>query len=670
MPRPVSPVIPMGRAKILLVGDSREELAELALHLEGLGVEVKATPAGGVTAGPSRGPNIQNIQNIPDTPDGPDTRDAALAILASHRPEINGTALIERLRSVAGNGDLPVIVLRKDHNNLSGLPVQDIEQGRLDILAGPLTPLLLRGRVRAFLELHRARQAAAWRGPGGDGTSGTWEDTFNAITDIITIQDTDMRIVRANLAAGLLFGLAPEALIGRRCYELFRDTTEPCAGCPGTRTFLDHTRHVAEITHHKLGKTLLVSASPLYDGGGRFVGLVHTAKDISEQKKMEQQFRQAQKMEAMGTLAGGIAHDFNNILAAIIGFGDLAVADLPPGSRAGEDLNEVLAAADRAKTLVKQILSFSRQVERDQQPILIHLIVKEALKLLRASIPTTIEIRSEIDTDCGPVMADPTQIHQVLMNLCTNAYHAMADGGILAVGLKKGQNIPVDPLGRLGLPSSACVVLEVSDTGCGMDQNTVERIFDPYFTTKAEGKGTGLGLAMVHGIVVSHHGRITVDSEPGRGSTFRVYLPRLATGVTRTAMEKNEPCPTGDERILVVDDEKPVVRVTSLSLQNLGYRVVSFSSSEEAVAEFRSRPDDFDLIITDMAMPRMSGAQLTREVLLIRPDMPIILCTGYSESINDERARELGIRKFLLKPVVRKTLATAVRAVLDEGKKV
>jgi len=517
------------------------------------------------------------------------------------------------------------------------------------------------------IAFHRAGQGEAWADDRDKGGCKAWEDTFNAVTDIITIQDTEMRIVRANAAAGLLFGLAPEELIGRHCYELFRDATDPCLGCPGTRTFLDQTRHVAEITHHKLHKTLLVSISPLYGDDGRFVGLTHTAKDISEQKKMEQQFRQAQKMEAMGTLAGGIAHDFNNILAAIIGFGDLAMADLPSGSRARKDLHEVLVAADRAKTLVRQILSFSRQTEGDRQPVLIHLLVKEVLKLLRASIPTTIEIRQDIDGDCGLVMGDPTQIHQVLMNLCTNGYHAMGESGVLAVSLKKARNTPAGPLGSIGPPAPSCLVLEVRDTGCGMDQHTVERIFDPYFTTKEAGKGTGLGLAMVHGIVLSHHGRIMVDSKPGKGSTFRVYLPRLAAGRQRPAVESSEPCPTGTERILLVDDEKPVVQVTSLSLRNLGYQVFAFSSSEEAVAAFRNRPEGFDLIITDMAMPRLSGVQLARAVLRIRPDMPIILCTGYSESINAEQARELGIRKFLLKPVVRMTLATTVRSVLDAG---
>lgn len=390
-----------------------------------------------------------------------------------------------------------------------------------------------------------------------------------------------------------------------------------------------------------------------------------TARAYEELRITQGQLVQAQKMEAIGTLAGGIAHDFNNILTAIIGYTELAREEVPEGSRVQANLQEVLKAGMRAKDLVQQILMFSRQSTQEQKPLQMDSIVEEGLKLLRASIPTTIEIRPNIQRECGTVLGDPTQIYQVLMNLCANAAHAMREkGGVLEVSL---MNVDIDAAlaQHPDLKSGPYVRLTVSDTGHGMDRAVMERIFDPYFTTKEPGEGTGMGLAVVHGAVKSHGGAIAVDSEPGKGTTFHVYFPRMERGGAPEA-EAAASIPTGSERILFVDDEKALVDMIKQMIESLGYKVAGRTSSIEALEAFRAQPDKFDLVITDQTMPNMTGEMLARKLLRIRPDIPIILCTGYSESITKEKVKAMGIRELIMKPVVRSELARIIRDVLDQ----
>ena len=390
-------------------------------------------------------------------------------------------------------------------------------------------------------------------------------------------------------------------------------------------------------------------------------------KTEKEREHLESQLRHIQKIEAIGTLAGGIAHDFNNILAAIFGYTELALAEAPGESSRRENLEAVLAAANRAKALVSQILTFSRQVEQERKPVLLVPLVKEAIKLLRSSIPTTIEIRQQIEPHCAPVLADPTQIHQVIMNLCTNAYHAMREtGGVLGISLTEKEIALDDSAPELHVEPGRYLVLEVSDTGGGMNKNILERIFDPYFTTKKPGEGTGLGLSIVHGILKTHGGRITVYSEPGKGSTFRVYLPTVKPDIVTAEEFEPETVPGGNELVMLVDDELEILRMEEMMLQRYGYRIASYTTGEAALQSFRAEPHGYDLIITDMTMPQMTGAQLVQEVLKIRGDIPVILCTGFSELINEEKAKEIGAKKYLMKPVSTAELARAVRQALDE----
>jgi CheY-like chemotaxis protein/anti-sigma regulatory factor (Ser/Thr protein kinase) len=326
----------------------------------------------------------------------------------------------------------------------------------------------------------------------------------------------------------------------------------------------------------------------------------------------------------------------------------------------------VLRAGDRARDLVRQILTFSRQKEQGSKPLRISLIVKEALKLLRASLPKTIEIRQKIKSDSGTILADPSQIHQILMNLCTNAAHAMREkGGVLEISLMDEYLDSEAATLIHDLRPGPYLRLTVSDTGHGMDKVVVERIFEPYFSTKGKDEGTGLGLSMVHGIVTSYGGTVTVDSEPGKGSSFELYFPRIESGVL-SEIQPAGPLPGGTERILFIDDEKVVVDTAQQMLAQLGYKVVTKTNGIEALEIFREDPDRFDMIITDMTMPKMTGDELGRELLLIRPDVPIILCTGFSEKIDEERAKEIGIREFVLKPIVMSEIAQIIRKVLDQ----
>lgn len=409
---------------------------------------------------------------------------------------------------------------------------------------------------------------------------------------------------------------------------------------------------------------------------GRNVILGH-ALDIHDKKvadlekaKLEEQLRQSQKLEAIGTLAGGIAHDFNNILAAIQGNVELTLLFLdhnPDVQQIKGNLLEVLQAGKRAQDAVRQILTFTRSIDQQEERVQVHLILHEVLNLLRATLPTNIEIHTRIDDRSGAVLADPTQVHQVIMNLCTNAYQAMHErGGVLEVSL---ENILVGALetgSSTQLPPGSYLRLEVSDTGPGMDPQVRERIFEPYFTTKEPGEGTGLGLAVVHGIVSRLHGVIEVDSTPGRGSSFRVYLPRLDPP-KNAQTEKAAPLALGKERILYVEDERQVAEVGRRLLSHLGYQVTAMNSSLEAREVFQSRPQDFDLVITDLTMPQMTGVELAADLVKIRPDLPIILCSGFNESVSPEAARKLNIREFLMKPAKLSDFAKAIRRVLDSG---
>ncbi|MFZ5573422.1 MAG: PAS domain S-box protein [Thermodesulfobacteriota bacterium] len=500
---------------------------------------------------------------------------------------------------------------------------------------------------------------------------------LKSIPDIVYRLDPEGRIEFISEAV-IAYGYAPEDLIGSSIMELVHpDDREAAASRINERkTGKQKTKHL-EIRFlpkapHQAPPQFAITAEGLYqrDAAGReiFIGTQGIARDISdrlrmkqEKEKLEAELRQAQKMEAIGTLAGGIAHDFNNILSAIFGYAQLAQRYTAENPKIVQYLDHIHSASQRAKSLVQQILLFSRQERSQKIPCDISIIIKEALKLLRATLPATIEIRQYIASNQGIVVADQTQIHQVLMNLCTNAAHAMQEkGGILEVSLTAEEVVNEGVAGRY-------LKLSVSDTGCGMDKATMERIFEPYFTTKNVGDGTGMGLAMVHGIVKAHGGMITVASESGRGTLFEVFFPVIQAEVDAGASEP-EAVPTGSEHVLFVDDEHFLVDIGKDMLEALGYSVETHIDPLAAFEAFRADPDRFDLLITDLTMPHMNGELLITEIRKIRPGFPAVLCTGFGRRLGGNHLEEMGQVQVMNKPIRLADLARVVRETLDKNR--
>ena len=412
---------------------------------------------------------------------------------------------------------------------------------------------------------------------------------------------------------------------------------------------------------------------PRYDENGKITELYGTSQDITERmqkdeerKQLQGQLQQSQKMEAVGTLAGGIAHDFNNILAVILGNAELAADDIPPGNPAGKSLKAIHQASIRAKDMVQQLLAFSRKSDEETKLLNMTPIIKESLKMLRSAVPTSIEFKQHISGDACSILGDAAQINQIMMNLVTNASHAMSEeGGLLDVTLEKMILQEETPCFDFILSPGPHIRLKVRDTGKGIPPKILARIFDPYYTTKEVGKGTGMGLSVVHGIVKSHGGGILVESTLGEGTVFEIYFPALEE-MSEKEKEPEGEIKGGSERILFVDDEESMVDLNRQRLERLGYQVKSTTRPLQALEWFSADPDGFDVIITDMTMPRMTGDRLTKEILTIRPQMPVIICTGYSERMSEKRAETLGVRKYIEKPIALRNLASALREVLDE----
>ncbi|MGA8180825.1 MAG: PAS domain S-box protein, partial [Desulfobacterales bacterium] len=404
--------------------------------------------------------------------------------------------------------------------------------------------------------------------------------------------------------------------------------------------------------------------SPVLNSSGKIVSFVSVNRDVTQEKVLEAQLQQAHRMQSIGTLAGGIAHDFNNILSAIIGYTELTVDYVEKGSLPYDNLQEVLEAGNRAKDLINQILTFSRQSEQDLKPLQVKLIVNDALKLIRATLPSSIEIRTDLKSDAA-ILGDQIKIHQILMNLCTNASHAMQEkGGVMSVSLSEVEIDSGFIFKHFDIKSGSYLKLSVSDTGHGMPPGLMEHIFDPFFTTKEKGQGTGMGLSVVHGIVKSHNGTIHAYSEPGEGSTFNVYLPVIERQLEQK-IRGEKPIPLGTEHILFVDDEESLINMGKQLLVSLGYTVTSRINSLEAFELFKSRPNAFDLVITDLTMPNMAGDELALKIMSIRPEIPVILCTGFSTRITEEKAKGMGIKAFIMKPLIKKDIAETLRQVLD-----
>ncbi len=521
--------------------------------------------------------------------------------------------------------------------------------------ASAVVALILDISERKRIESERARLEAA----------------VNAAAEVFVVTDRDGNIEYVNPAFSKITGYALEEVLGktprilksgRHNEAFYSDLWSVIKGGNVWSGLITNKRKNGKCYEEEL------TIAPVLDEAGEIRNFVAVQRDVTEQLRLEQSLRQAQKMEAIGTLAGGIAHDFNNILAAILGYTELVEDSLDDRRRVLEDLGHVRQAVIRARELVQQILTFSRKREQERRPVRVDLLVRETSKLIRSTVTTSVEIKTAICKTNRCVLGDPTELHQVLMNLCTNAYQAIGEqAGLLTIELQEcvvgdgGQDFGGE------LPAGPCLKVCISDTGCGISPDILDRIFDPFFTTKRQGQGTGLGLSTVHGIVKSHGGAIQVASVPGRGSTFTVYLP-CVVDAPADVVEEATPIPGGNERILIIDDEAQVARICGDILRRLGYDIVEMTDSPEAIRVFSRNPRLFDLIISDQQMPGLTGKELFRQVRSLRPDLPMIIMTGYSEMLTPEVARQMGVSAFLYKPIEKRHLARQVRAVLDTAK--
>jgi len=650
--------------KILAIDDKKDNLITISALLKVLIPDCEVLTA---QSGPE---GIEKARA-----ESPDT-----ILLDINMPGMDGYEVCKRLKDNESTKHIPVIMISAIKTESKDL-VKGLETGADAFLAKPIDEYLLVAQVNTALRIKKAEDQLRNQKDVLEemvrGRTRALEESEEKMRAILTaspigiVLAINRKINWANKAFFHMLNHDEDSLIGQDARAIYPDDEEYERAGRALFPSVEESR-TNEIETRLIRKdgTIIdcyLRACP-QDPQDPSKGQLVTVSDISEYKRLEAQLQQAQKMEAIGTLAGGIAHDFNNILGAIIGYAELAKMKAPKESAVVADLNQVIKSGNRAADLVHQILTVSRRHKKERQPMQLKYIVKEVVKMLKATLPSTIEIKDVSGKDMGVINADPAQMHQVIMNLCTNAGHAMQEnGGVLEVGIGDVQVGTEDSgSGYLDLPSGTYLRLVVSDTGYGIPRHVIDKIFDPYFTTKDTGEGTGLGLSVAQGIVKAHGGTITVYSEPGKETTFHVYLP-LILMEEREEKEPEGPLPTGSERILFIDDEHALIEIGSQMLERLGYEVVTRQGSVEALELFRAEPDKFDLVITDMTMPHMTGDKLARELMKIRPDIPVILCTGHSKLVSEAKAKDMGIRAFVMKPILKRTLAEAVRKALDIG---
>ena len=492
-----------------------------------------------------------------------------------------------------------------------------------------------------------------------------WEDAFNTITDMVTIHDKDFNIIRANKAAEKILGLPFLEAPRVKCFEYYHGAGCPPEGCPSCQCLDTGTPVTVETYEPHLKMFLEIKAIPRLDSSNRIVGLIHVVRDITENKKLEQQLRQAQKMEAVGQLAGGIAHDFNNILTAILGDTYLLLMKMDGDDPLKSYIEDIRGSADKAANLTQSLLTFSRKQIMDPKPIVLNKIIKKIHKLMSRVVGEDIELITNLEGPDLTVMADGVQLEQVLINLINNARDAMPEGGVLTIGTEF-ISLGKDFLRAHGFGSPGdYVLLSVADTGSGMDANTLEKIFEPFFTTKEVGKGTGLGLSIVYGIIKQHNGYITCYSEPNRGTNFRIYLPVIGPGASETQVMPTLPV-QGGETILVAEDETKVRKITKRALEEFGYGVIEAIDGDDAVDKFEKNKDKIQLVLMDVIMPKKNGKEAFEEISRTNPNVKVLFTSGYDNAIIHKKGILDKNFNFIQKPVSPDKLLAKIREILDK----
>ncbi len=636
----------MTKANILIVEDDRIVAEDIKLSLKKLGFGISGIVPSG---------------------------EEALKIVAMEHPdlvlmdimlegEMNGTETAGQIQSLF---KVPVVYVTAyaDEDVLARAKITE----PFGYIVKPFEDIELKSAIEIALYKHKMetklKESEAWL-----------STTLQSIGDAVIATDRKGCVKFINPVAESLTGWSLNEAGGRLLTDVFNiineqtreDIENPVDKVIRKGTIVGLATHTILIT--KDGKEVPIddSGAPIRDEEGNIIGVVLVFRDITERKQLEEQLRQSHKMEAVGTLTGGIAHDFNNILYMITGNAELAIEETPEWNPVRVNLEEIKAAGLRAAGIVKQLLSFSRKTDHELKPTGVIPVIKDILKFLRSTIPSFIEIHTNIQTSDVAILADPIQINQVLMNICINASHAMEErGGILKINVETitmkdgGINYYCD------LSPGEYLKITVSDTGPGIDPEIIDRIFDPYFTTKEVGKGSGMGLAIIQGIIKNHSGAVTVDSKPGKGTSFSTFFP-VVTEKPGVETEKIDELPLGKETILFVDDEKSIVYMTGQKLERLGYKVETKMDPSEALELFQSKPDQFDLVITDMTMPQMTGYNLSKKLKALRSDIPVIICTGHSSLIDEEKAKQMGISALVMKPISKQDIAKTIRKVLDD----
>lgn len=551
---------------------------------------------------------------------------------------------------------VPVVVLTEKVNAQDGL--EALRLGAQDYLhKGSVNPEILERVIKYAIERHRTKREVRQ-------TNQQMQTILDSLSSRIVLLNSKREVIWVNRTVSEELDLSEGDICKMHCHDVLFGNHDACDPCPVLES-IKRIKPFNQVSKDKNKRTFKITAIPVCNEMGEVTNVVEVVDEITERLHLESQLRQAQKMESLGTLAGGIAHDFNNILAAIVGFTELALMKEAAHTATHDYLIEVHDASLRATELVRQILTFSRQVDQEPKPLMVQLIINEALKLLKSTLPSMIKIEKDIAKNTKPVLADPTHIHQVIMNLSTNAMHAMEpDGGTLTVEVRQVERSTLDLPDR-DLPEQEYIQIKVSDTGCGVSKDFQEKIFEPYFTTKEIGEGTGLGLSVVHGIVEDCSGKIYVDSILGEGTTFTIFLPAVNKPFAALVDEGMSYLPEGSEHILVVDDEPFIRKLCTSVLKKQGYEITVANDGQHALDIYREHPENFDLILSDVMMPGIRGDNLAKSILQINPIQSIVLMTGYAEKLRMDELKSLGVTSLLQKPVTRKTLVFEVRAALD-----